>query len=299
MAFRIDYVVRETSNNLLRNLLLTLASVITFTVSLGIMGGALLIKDGVDNAFVQWKDDVQWIIYMKPAANKEQIEAIRKSLEDSPQVESFDFVDVNETFAEFKNIFKDQPDMSDAVSAKDLPQSFRIRPKNKNADAVVESGQAFQNRPGVYKVEFAADEVRKLESAFGDVSLIFAVLAGVLLFASFLLIMFMIQAAVFARRREIEVQRLVGATNWFIRVPFLLEGAVHAIIGWALATVSLIGLTYGWNKIFSVDDTAKTIFSSIRWTYSDVWTASGLMLATALAVGLVSSALSVGFYLKA
>ena len=71
-------------------------------------------------------------------------------------------------------------------------------------------------------------------------------LAVVLLIATSLLIVFMIQTAVFARRREIEVQRLVGATNWFIRIPFILEGVVHALIGWAAATAGLWGLTWVW-----------------------------------------------------
>lgn len=297
MAVRVDYVVRETTNNLLRNLLLTFASIITFTVSLGIMGGAVLVKKGVDNAFSRWRNDVEFIVYMLPRTEKENIDAVRQDLEASPQVESISFVDTAATFKEFKKIFEDDPRITDNVKPEDLPQSFRVRPKNPRASVVVELGQSFENRPGVYKVEFAADAIRSLEQTFDRLSTMFLVLALVLLFASFLLIMFMIQAAVFAHRREIEVQRLVGATNWFIRIPFLLEGAVHAVIGWLLATLALVGLTEAWQRILSSSN-VQSFFGSIVWNGGDVVVSSGVMLAVALAVGTFSSALAVGFYLK-
>lgn len=297
MAIRVDYVVKETTNNLLRNMLLTFASVITFTVSLGIMGGAILVKAGVDHAFARWRDGVDFIVYMNPGASKEQIDTIRSELEASPQVDSIKFVDTEATFKEFQELFKDDPQITENVNPEDLPQSFRVKPKNPNSAVVEEVGQTFENRPGVYRVDFAAEAIRALERTFGRLSTMFVALAFVLLAASFLLIMFMIQAAVFARRREIEVQRLVGATNWFIRIPFLLEGAVHAVIGWVLASISLVGLTYGWRRIFTGED-IETFFGSILWQNGDVLTASIVMLVVALAVGTISSALAVGFYLK-
>lgn len=298
MAIRVDYVVRETTNNLLRNLLLTFASVITFTVSLGIMGGAVLVKDGVDHAFVRWRNDVEFIVYMQPGATKEQIDAVRKELNSSPQVKSIQFVDAEATYKEFKDMFKDEPQITENVDAQQLPQSFRVRPKNPRSQIVAELGQSFENRKGVYKVDFPAAAIRDLERTFDQLSTMFVALAIVLLVASFLLIMFMIQAAVFARRREIEVQRLVGATNWFIRIPFLLEGAVHAIIGWIMATVALAGMTFGWRRIFSSKN-IQSFFGDINWTNGNVAMASVLMLVVALAVGTFSSALAVSFYLKA
>ena len=297
MAVRVDYVVRETTNNLLRNLLLTFASVITFTVSLGILGGAVLVKAGVDNAFAKWRDDVEFIVYLKPEANKEQIDAVGEELKSSPQVASVEFVDTEATFKEFKELFKDDPQITENVNAEDLPQSYRVRPKNPRSEIVAELGKSFENREGVYEVQFAAEAIRQLERTFDRLSTMFVILAVVLLFASCLLIMYMIHAAVFARRREIEVQRLVGATNWFIRIPFLLEGAVHAFLGWALASLSLVGLTYAWRRIFSGSE-VKSLFVSIAWANGDVISASFLMLVVALVLGTASSALAVSFYLK-
>ena len=112
MAMRLDYVIRETTNNLLRNLLLTVASIITFGVSLGILGGALLFVAGVDHAFERWKDGVEFIVYMQPGADQEKIDQVEGKLAASPQVADISFVDTEKTFEEFQQLFRDDPDRS-------------------------------------------------------------------------------------------------------------------------------------------------------------------------------------------
>lgn len=297
MAMRLDYVVRETSNNLLRNLLLTVASIITFGVSLGILGGALLFVAGVDHAFERWKDGVEFIVYMQPGADQEKIDQVKGKLAASPQVSDIKFVDTGATFKEFQQLFRDDPDIVASVKPQDLPQSFRVTPTNPQSNVVSELGQSFQNEPGVYKVEFALDAVKQMERFLKNLSTFFIVLAVVLLMATALLIVFMIQTGVFARRREIEVQRLVGATNWFIRIPFILEGVVHAIIGWAAATAGLWGLTWVWRTNF-VNKDVQSFFGAIWWTDFNVLVVMGLLIVVALVVGAIGSTLSVSWYLK-
>lgn len=202
MAMRLDYVVRETTNNLLRNLLLTVASIITFGVSLGILGGALLFVAGVDHAFERWKDGVEFIVYMQPGADQEKIDQVEGKLAASPQVSDITFVDTEKTFKEFQQLFRDDPDIVASVEPQDLPQSFRVTPTNPQSNVVSELGQSFQNEPGVYKVEFALGAVKQMESFLSNLSTFFIVLAVVLLVATALLIVFMIQTAVFARRRD-------------------------------------------------------------------------------------------------
>lgn len=184
-----------------------------------------------------------------------------------------------------------------SVKPQDLPQSFRVTPTNPQSNVVSELGQSFQNEPGVYKVEFALDAVKQMERFLKNLSTFFIVLAVVLLMATALLIVFMIQTAVFARRREIEVQRLVGATNWFIRIPFILEGVVHAIIGWAAATAGLWGLTWVWRTNF-VNKDVQSFFGAIWWTDFNVLVVMGLLIVVALVVGAIGSTLSVSWYLK-
>ena len=99
------------------------------------------------------------------------------------------------------------------MSPADLPQSFRIRPKNPDSEGVAALGESFADRDDVYEVQFAPKALLALEGKFDRLGSMFVILALVLLSASLLMILFVIQVAVFARRREIELQQLVGATN--------------------------------------------------------------------------------------
>jgi len=122
--------------------------------------------------------------------------------------------------------------------------------------------------------------------------------AGVLLVASLLLIFNTIQTAVFSRRREIEVMRLVGATNWYIRTPFVLEGLITGVVGAAIASLGAWILQIGWQGSFQQRLT-PTLFDSIRWTNGQFnWTILWLFVIGSV-VGAVGSAASVSWYLRA
>lgn len=206
-------VVRMANKNRLRILLLALASLIIFTVSLGGVGGAVWAKASTRPTSDKWRDGVEVIVYVKPEATQEQIAAIGEELKRSSEVETVEFVGVEATFKDFQELFKDDPQIRENVSPADLPQSFRIRPKNPDSEGVAALGESFADRDDVYEVQFAPKALLALEGKFDRLGSMFVILALVLLSASLLMILFVIQVAVFARRREIELQQLVGATN--------------------------------------------------------------------------------------
>ena len=137
----------------------------------------------------------------------------------------------NRPEAEFKEMFKDKQQLVESVSADVLPPSYRVVPKNSDADYVESLANQFVGRPGVREVAKATDEVRNIEDLSTKIKFALRVVSIVLLVASGLLIFNTIQMAINSRRREIEVMKLVGATNWFIRIPFMLEGMVHGAVG--------------------------------------------------------------------
>ena len=229
MAVSIDYVLKETAINLRRNLLMTSAAVLTVAVSLSLVGGALLLKQGVSKASLQWRGGVELSIFMLPEASPSQNEAIERELSRMPQVKRYNYVDQQEAFDEFKRMFANSPDLVESVEAKDLPPSYRVVPKK--ADFVNEVGRRFENQPGVKEVVFARDVVETLLKVTRALQIGIVAVAGVLLLSAVLLILNTIQMAIFARRREVAVMKLVGATNWFIRVPFMLEGMVEGVVG--------------------------------------------------------------------
>lgn len=233
MALSVDYFVRETVSNLRRNLLMTSAAVLTVAVSLALVGGALLLKQGVANATIQWRGGVELSIYMQPDASPTQSDAIERELSDMAQVKKVTYVDQQAAYAEFQRMFANQPDIVESLTAQDLPPSYRVVPKA--AEYVEVIGNQFKKRPGVMDVAYAKDTVDTLLKVTRALQIGIVSVAAVLLLSASLLILNTIRMAIYARRREVAVMKLVGATNWFIRVPFMLEGLVQGLVGGVIA----------------------------------------------------------------
>ena len=234
MAVSVGYVAKETTSNLLRNLLMTLAAVLTVAVSLALVGGALLLKQGVTRATIQWRGGVELSIFLKPDVADNQVAAIKQQLQGLPEVKKFHFVDQNAAYHEFTQIVNVK-DYNDVVTPKDLPPSYRIVPRK--AELVDTIGEQFKTQPGVDQVVYARETIKRLLSVTRKRQLAYFGVAAVLLVSATLLILNTIQLAIFARRREVAVMKLVGATNWFIRVPFMLEGMVQGVVGAVLAFI--------------------------------------------------------------
>lgn len=242
MALRVDYVARETLTNLRRNLTLTLASILTVAVSLALVGSAFVVRGAVAHSTARWKGDIQFIVFMNPQASQQQIDAVGRQLRANPAIQSFTYFDKAKAYAEFRDLMRNDTVSLQAVHEADVPTSYRVRPKIKNADAIQEVGKGFSGAPGVYQVVFAYDAVKTVQRVSGVLSNVILGTAIFLLLAAMLLILNTIRMAMFARRREIEVMKLVGATNWFIRVPFMVEGLVQGLVGAVPAVISVITL---------------------------------------------------------
>ena len=241
MFSRIGYIIRETLANLTRNLTLTIASLLTVIVSLSFVGFVFLIQDAVGNQLGTWKDGVEVSVFMNPDASPDQIEGVRRALEPAQNslIRSSRYVNAADALVEIKKLFPSTPEMTDLFSkdGQGVPTSFRIKPTSTESTVISSITSTFRTMPGVSIVR-SADQaiafIRKI-SSFARWGL--GVGAVSLLAAAVLLIWNTIRTAMFARRREIEVMKLVGATNWFIRWPFVLEGMIQGLVGAVLACV--------------------------------------------------------------
>src|SRR2546423_906457 len=233
MNFKFLYFVRETIVNLRRNVFMTTAAIVVVAVSLALVGGALLLKQGVDKATIQWKGGVEGSIFMKADAAPEEIDAVDRELRAMPEVKKVRYVGKQGAFDEFRKMFSNSPDMLETLSVDQMPPSFRVVPRQAQQIDVI--GGRFKDRPGVRDVVYAKDTVKALLSVTRYAQLLIWSVAVVLLLAASLLILNTIRMAIYARRREVAVMKLVGATNWFIRVPFMFEGLVQGLMGAGLA----------------------------------------------------------------
>jgi cell division transport system permease protein len=292
----IDYIARETGHNLLRNLSLTLASMVTVAVSLSLVGTALLLRQGVQNATARWEGGIEFIIFIDPNADPAQEQAISEALEASPAVDTATYVTKEEAYEEFVRLFQRTPEMIDAVSPEILPASFRVVPSDRDADVIRALGQQFENRPGVFRVVFAFEAVQTLQQLSRLMSFMILIVAGFLLFAAGLLILNTIRMAMFARRREIEVMKLVGATNWFIRIPFMLEGLVQGIVGAAIAVGSVVVLNNFFESWLQNTESFQ-VLQGFTVSSAELMGTSTFILVVGMLVGAIGSGIAVSRFL--
>lgn len=244
MALRPDYVVRETWTNLRRNVTLTIAAIVTIGVSLSLFGSAMLIRAGVDTLTLRWEDDVQLAVFLEREITEEQQEGLETVLEGHPEVTRFTYLDEEESRREFERLFATNDAMLQRIDERPeiVPTSYRVVPNTVERAAVTSLTSQLAAEPGVMRTASPVDGVEAVERVSGSAQRAIFVIAVGLLIAALMLILNAIRMAMFARRREIEVMKLVGATNWFIRVPFMLEGVVHGVLGSIIALGSILAL---------------------------------------------------------
>ena len=287
------YAVRETLQNLRRNLLLTTASMLTVAVSLSFVGGALLFRSGVDNATKSWEEGVEFEVFMDVDATPDQQAEVERSLTQHPDVAEVEFFSQQQQYELFKNLFANRPEYIDNVTAANLPTSYRVEPQVADPDLIESIGERFETEEGVREVLFAEDTVRDVLNVSRYAQLGLLGLALFVLLAAALLIFNSIRMAIFSRRQEIEVMKLVGATNMFIRVPFMIEGLLQGLVGAGLAFAAVY---FGSTAFVEWVGTFELFESFVLLTTQVVGTGA-LMLAVGAAVGAVSAGLAVTRFL--
>jgi cell division transport system permease protein len=297
VSIKIDYAARETASNLRRNLLLTTASMLTVAVSLSMVGVALLLRYGVDNATQRWKNGVEFEIFLStdPPITPEQQASIERKLTEHGDIadDGVRYVSQEEQYELFRRYFADQPEYLQNVTAEDLPASYRVRPIVDDVDVIRNLGDTFRQQPGVKQVEFAADTVETVLRVSSVLQAAMWVVALVLLFAAALLIFNTIRMGIFARRREIEVMKLVGATNWFIRVPFMLEGLVQGLLGAGTA----FGIVVLLRNLTEEPISRVNLFSGFQILGSQVSSTGVLLLVIGAGIGALGAGVAVTRFL--
>lgn len=288
MSINGSYVLRETAANLTRNITLTVAAVLTVFVSLAILGSTVLVRQGAQNATKEFEGDVAFIVYVDADITPSQLKVVKQSLDENPGVKKATYVDDAATYKRFRELFKGQTTMLENVQEGQLPTSFRVEPKDKSVESVQDLVSYYKARPNVYAVSAATEVIREMKSITTFFNNGLSVFAAFLLLASVLLILNTVRTAMFARRREIEVMKLVGATNWFIRVPFMLEGLVQGLIGGVLA-VGFVYLSKGWLDDLLKQSESLNLLQNFSIEPSDVTLACVVVLVVAVLLSVISS----------
>jgi cell division transport system permease protein len=292
MVRQLTYFARETIISLRRNLLMTAAGILTVTVSLLLLGGILLFQQWVDHGTEKWKNGVEFEVYMKTDATEQQVDTLRDQLDSDRLVKGATFISKEDAYAEFQRIFKDKPDLVSSVDPSALPASFRVAPNDVKNTTVLRD--KYDTRPGVDEAITADKAIKQLIDITNFLRWMFIAISAILIASSLFLIVNTIRLATFARRREIEVMKLVGASNWFVRVPFMAEGLVQGAVGAGLAVSGVFALQY----LLSQLDTTEGFFRGFFVTTGNAATIGLALLLGGAIIGSVGAGIGIRRFLR-
>ncbi|GAA4904765.1 cell division transport system permease protein [Stackebrandtia albiflava] len=293
---RAKYVLSEVAVGLWRNISMTIAMIITMAVSLTMLGAGLLMYFQVQSMEAYYRGQVEIIVYLNHEITEE--DEVKGQLEESligdPMVKTVEFKTKEEAWTDFQELFADAPDLVESVDKDRLPASFEVSLNNMDdADEFIAKYEGF----GDGAVERIMNQRDALEEVFGlmggvqRLSLILALVQGI---AALLLVANTIQVAAYSKRREVSIMKLVGASNWFVQAPFVLEAVFAGLIGAILAFLALVA-----GKAFLVDGTFKALFdimTEMSWTR--IWLMLPILAGIASVISAITGWVTLRFQVK-
>jgi cell division transport system permease protein len=232
---------------------MTIALIVVVAISLSLLGTGLLFVKQVNNTRTYWQGKVQLSIFLctktsfSPACRQNgpstpaERAQIMHDLKALPQVQQVFYESQAEAFAHFKQDFSRDPAFTNLVSVGDIPDSFQVRLRNARTDFPVVAGTV-EGRPGVDQVVNDVSILSKFYKLLDGARNAVVIIAIILVIAAIMLVANTIRLSAFNRRRETSIMRLVGASNFYVQLPFLVEGVLAGLAGWLISAGLLIAV---------------------------------------------------------
>ena len=299
---RARFVASEVMIGLRRNFTMTMALIVTIAISLALLGTGLLVRQQVDQMKGFWFDKVEVSLFLctrnsdvpscaaaVTAQQRQQIEDDLKSL--SPLVDQVYFESSQEAFQRFQEQCKGSP-IADSATPEDLGESFRVKLSDPDRYAVITS--AFTGVPGVERVDDQKQVLDKLFRLLDGLQVVALFIAAAMLLVTLLLVGNTMRLAAHSRQRETGIMRLVGASKWYIQMPFILESVFAAIIGGLLAVGALALI-----KVVLVDGFLEPNFRFTPFVdWNTVWTVAVIVFTLGVVLAGTAAFVSLRRYLK-
>lgn len=237
------YFFGETVMSLRRNRLLSIATLSTVAICILILGGAVLLTLNASNFMNRLESDLEMMVFVEDSLDKAQLVNMEKEIKSLPGVKSVQFISKDQALTNLQSKFADKKyDLKQTVGDNPLPNSFEVKAENPKDVAKV-AKQIFKLE-GVYKVNYGQGLVERLFQITRWVRIISIIVIILLALGAVFLIATTIRLAIFSRRKEVYLMKLIGATDWFVRWPFFIEGILLGSLG-ALLAIILLALGYG------------------------------------------------------
>ena len=238
---KFSYVLKNTLLNMRRTPLLVFATIIAVLVSSFLVFTTLSARSIVENNTIRWQNGIHIVVFLDDRVTTTAHKQLEESLESYPEVRTVDYFSKLEAQEEFKALFKDQPELLAEVDYEILPSSLRINLNDpSNYNLIIER---LDGNPAVKEIRTSGEAIERLLSLTDTLVIsasAFAILIG---FAAFILIINTLRLAAYAKKKEIKIMRLIGASSTYIRLPFIFEAVIESLIGTSIA------VGFGWAVI--------------------------------------------------
>lgn len=289
---RVKYVLNEVLVGLWRNVTMTVAMIITMSVSLTMLGASVLLYMQVDQMKNFYYGEIEVSIFLREDVTDAQRTAINQAIDSNPLVESKTYETREQAFEKFKVLWRDSPDFIKSVGPDSLPESFRVKLKDPEQYAVF--AKQMEGQQGIQDIVDQRELLNKVFDIFNSIQVMALVVAGVMALAALLLVGNTIQVAAYSKRREVAVMKLVGASNWFIQAPFVLEAVVAGLIG---SIIGFVALFVG--KVVLLDGRLQALTNVLTpIPNGNVWLMLPLLAGVGALVSAITAWITLRFYLK-
>jgi len=289
---RVKYVLNEVLVGLWRNVTMTVAMIITMSVSLTMLGASVLLYMQVDQMKNFYYGEIEVSIFLREDVTDAQRTAINQAIDSNPLVDSKTYETREQAFEKFKVLWRDSPDFIKSVGPDSLPESFRV--KLKDPEQYKAFADQMQGQQGIQDIVDQRELLNKVFDIFNSIQVMALIVAAVMALAALLLVGNTIQVAAYSKRREVAVMKLVGASNWFIQAPFVLEAVVAGLIG---SVIGFIALFVG--KVVLLDGRLQALTNVLTpIPNGNVWLMLPLLAGVGAVVSAITAWITLRFYLK-
>jgi cell division transport system permease protein len=294
MRFNLGFFLREAFKNIRLNLLMSITAITTTFICILVLGVGLLVSSHVEGVIGSVREDVGVEAFVPPDASDDEVAGIIDDVESWPDVSSVSYVSEEEALATFKETFADRPEVYEGIDPGVLPASLQIQLED--PAAADEVAQRLREEYGFTdeNLSYPQQTIERLNKVTS--AMIWGLYGATILFliSSVLLISNAIRLSIFARRKEIEVMKLVGASDSFVRTPFVFEGLVQGLIGAGLAALTVV-----WINFLFVDWAGDALpFVPIRGDAVNTILILAVLVVVGVAIGVIGSFLSVTRFLR-
>jgi cell division transport system permease protein len=246
----------------------------------------------VDQMKNYYYGEIEDSIFLRPDVTPAQRQAIDQAISSNPLVADKTYETQQQAFERFQALWADSPDFVKSVGPNSLPESFRV--KLKDPEQYKTFADQMQGMPGIQDIIDQRTLLDKVFNIFNAIQVMALVVAGVMALAALLLVGNTIQVAAYSKRREVAVMKLVGASNWFIQAPFVLEAVVAGLIGAILGFIALFA-----GKLVLFDHKLQALTNILTPIHNgNVWLMLPLLAGVGAVVSAVTAWVTLRFYLK-